>query len=85
MEVKYRYYCQGVEVYSAEEATHVEAYHETNQVFQVDTGETYPTAYDPYPSSHTYEVSEQLLDTPLLSAEEQLEALGVDPNYYDNE
>ncbi len=50
-------------------------------IIQVDTGSEYREAVDPLDSAHTYAESDNELPSPILTPEEQLEALGVNPNY----
>ncbi len=84
MEIRYKYYKNKVEC-DKSEATHQLIYHETNKVLQVDTGELFEDVYDPYPSRHTYEVSDELLPIKILTPAEQLDKLGVDPEYYEKD
>lgn len=52
-------------------------------IIQVETNIEYSEAIDPLDSPHTYTETDTDIPTPILTPAEQLEVLGVDPDYID--
>lgn len=73
-----KYYKNGVECTESDEPTHILQEDGVYMILQEQTGREYPFAYDVYPCPYTYTATTNLIPTPQLSAEEQLNYLGVD-------